>query len=108
MYLRADQLDVLRAGSAAAGPSWNALVSTARQLLDVVLFSQEHMTSLQELALSSLPPVSSETEGQEQKADDAEAHEPDDAKATKKAYRHAKYAALLPEVRCQHCVTCRI
>jgi len=79
--------------------SWKVLVSTARQLLDAALFSKEHMTHLQALALASVAPVShrSQDDGQAPVADAQDTE--NNAKAASKAPRQLKYAALLPEVR---------
>ena len=73
-------------------------MSTGRQLLEAVLFSNEHVVHLQALALASLGPLSrdSQDDGGAPAADPSEAA--DDGNAVQKASRRLKYAALLPEV----------
>ncbi len=74
-------------------------MSTARQLLDAVLFSNEHLLHLQALAMASLQPVPPDGQDAEH-APAANAEKPEDnGKAAQKASRQSKYAALLPEVR---------
>lgn len=90
-------------GGSAAG---KALITTARQLLDAVLFSSDHIGPLQELALSPLAPSADAAQQQEYADAGADAADKDSAKAPEKLPRHSKYAALLPEVITRTC--CRL
>ena len=74
-------------------------MSTARQLLEAVLFSNEHLVPLQALALASLNPVPPDGQDVEH-APALDAEKPEhEGRAAQKAPRQSKYAALLPEVR---------
>lgn len=74
-------------------------MSTARQLLDAVLFSNEHVVHLQALALASLDPVLRDSQDSENALAADPSHTEHDDKAARKASRQSKYAALLLEVR---------
>ena len=74
-------------------------MSTARQLLDAVLFSNEHVVHLQALSLASLDPASRDSQDSESLPASDSSHAEQDVKAAQKASRRVKYAALLLEVR---------
>ena len=87
------------AGEGAAGrSSWRAIVHAARQLLDAVLFSKDHIGHIQELASASWTGVAHDHAERGEAGEHTALLRAEGALPALRAPRHGKYAALPFEV----------